>query len=186
MARARGGTFQADVTCPKTHERHRPTGFKTLVAAEVWELQALAALKLGQPMPPVPTAEEGSNWTLGNMLDWAFREHWGKLADPSYFTKQIAVLKKDLGPDYPAVELLGADGYAKIKEKCVARGNSGETINKKASLVSKALKLSIEQGKLQGVLKPQYARMKAGAGRERILSREEETACLSVAPHLRS
>lgn len=179
MARARGGGFQADVTDPVTHKRHRPMGFKTLVAAEVWELQAQVALKLGQPLPPIPTQEEGAEWTLGEMLDWAYEVYWKvESADPSYHMKNIVVLKKDLGPNTPAVEFIGADGYNKIKAACEARGNSGETINKKASTISKALKLSIERGKLQNVIKPQYGRLPKGAGREFVLSREMEARCL--------
>lgn len=179
MARARGDGFQGDVTW--NAKRYRAGGFKTLIAAEVWEHQALAALKVGHQAPPGPTEAEASDWTLGAMLDWAYKVHWSTMADPTYFEKQIGVVKKDLGPNYPAVDLIGADGYAKIKAACELRGNSGETINKKASLVSKALKLSIEQGKLQGVLKPQYARLPASAGRDRILTRDEETACLAWA-----
>jgi integrase len=145
----------------------------------VWELQAEAALLLGQPLPPVPADKAEGVWTLGEMLDWAYREHWAAKGDPAYFAKNIRVLKKDLGEKFPAADLIGKVGFDRLKAACEARGNSGDTINKKASLVSKALKLSIERGKLQGVSMVPFPRLKGGPGRTFILSREQESACLA-------
>ena len=180
MARPKHSGWQADVTWDG--QRHRPSGFATKLAAEVWELQALAALKLGKPLPPAPAAEGGGSggaWSLHEMFAFVQADLWSKSADPSYFTSNVAVIEKDLGPDYPAADLASASGYEALKAACLARGNSGRTINKKASIISKALKHSIERGKLTNLLKPQFPRQKQTAGRERILTREEETACLA-------
>lgn len=183
MARPKHSGFQADVTCPKTGKRYRPSGFKTSVAAEAWEHLAMANLLVGKPVPPGPAeAENASDWTLKQMLDHCYQERWASSGDPSYFEKQIAVLIQDLGPDYPAADLNGPAGFATIKEKCEARRNSAATINKKISLISTALKVAIDKGKLQNMLKPQFERVKGGTKtRERILSRDEELACLSWA-----
>lgn len=179
MARPRNSGFAGDVTFEG--KRYRSSGWKTDAAASAWEHQAMANLLVGKPVPPGPSEAEEATWGLKAMLDYVFTEHWSKSADPSYFEKQIDVLVKDLGPTYPAVDLATAAGYAALKAKCEARGNSGDTINKKASIISKAIKVSIENGKLQGIMKPQFARLPKGGGRERILTREEETACLGWA-----
>lgn len=179
MPRARGSTFQADVSDPNTGKRHRPGGFATEQAARIWELQAETALLLGQPLPPVPNDQVSGVWTLAEMLDWAYEQHWRHKADTAYFQKNIRVVKKDLGPNYPAADLVGMVGFERLKSACLARGNSGDTINKKASLISKALKLSVQAGKLQGVAVVPYPRLKPGPGRTFIFTKDQEAACLA-------
>ncbi|SKA18138.1 Phage integrase family protein [Enhydrobacter aerosaccus] len=175
MAKPRHSGFQADVTLDG--KRLRPSGFRTEAAAKAWEYQAKANHLVGKPLPPMPSEEESTEWGLKDLLDWAYTEHWAKMPSADTMLKNMKILVADLGANYPAVELLGAEGYRALEAACLARGNSGGTINRKASLVSKALKLAIEQGKIQGENKPQYGRKPEAEGREYILSPEIEARC---------
>ena len=173
MARPRHSGFAGDITV--NGKRYRASGFLTALAAEIWENQAKANILSGKPPPPSPSlAESPETWTLRQMFDYVQKEHWDHQGDPDYFRRTARQVCALFGEEYPAIDLVGAAGYERLEAACKALGNSGGTINRKASALSKALKFSIERGKIQGVLKPQFPRQKEGKGRERILSRAEE------------
>lgn len=180
MPRPRNNGFAADVTFGG--KRYRTSGWKTWEAAATWEHQAMANLLAGKDVPTGPGAGEGSAWTLSEMFKFVYEEHWEKTsADPSFFLKNISILERDLGPNYPVLDLLGPSGYDTVVEKCRERGNNGNTINKKASLLAKALKFSIDKGKIRNVLKPQWGTQPISPPRDRIMTREEEAECLAWA-----
>lgn len=178
MARARNGGWQADFT--HDGKRYRCDGWRTEEAALAWEYLARSNLLLGKPLPPGPPINARAAWTLREMLKYAYEVHWAKLANPEFFLKYTKVLCDDLGPNHPAADLAGSAGYAKLEAACTARGNSGATINKKASVLSKALKIAIDDGKLTGIAKPQFKRQPESVGREYCLTAEEEASQLAL------
>src|SRR5690554_6131582 len=73
--RKKGNQWQADFMVKG--ERHRRS-FDTEAAAEAWELQARAALKLGKPIPDEETKRQGGKDrdTLKGLLRDTIALHW--------------------------------------------------------------------------------------------------------------
>lgn len=175
MASRKNSGFSASVTVDG--KRERASGFKTEAAAHLWELKAKAAMLEGRPVPPGPAQEERGDWTLKEMLEWAYEVHWAKLGNPKYFSDKISAVVRDMGEKYLAADAATPEGHKELKAAAERAGNGGSTINRKSSLVSKAVKLAIEHGKLQGISKPQFGRVAEGPSREFIISPELEGRC---------
>lgn len=176
MARQRHSGFQGDVT--HGGKRYRTSGWKTEAAATVWEHQALANLIMGKPVPPGPSLDEAPTMTLEELLGYTYREHWSTTNSAQTYKDRISSVTKLLGANYPAADLATPVGFAALRAACEAKGNGGNTINKKFSLISKAIKFCIQRGKLQGISPPVYESLPMLPGRKRVISREEEAAHL--------
>ncbi len=148
-----------------------------------YEEAILARYTLAQELKQKDADEKSGRhtWTLEQAFQRTMEQIWqGKSAEPTNQINGQAALKffgKKTHVDQITLEWI--DDYVSTLLK---DGNSGSTINRKLSCLSRILRTAKERGKLERV--PAMPRRKEGEHRVRFLSREEEAAVLGWLEHI--
>lgn len=170
--RQRGASWQVDFMVSK--QRHRET-FDTKQEAEAWELEARAAIKRGQPLPPAQNKRVetgGKITTLGQLLDHLLKVHWVHLPRSFKTTKlNVERVRKGLGANLLLTEIT-RDKLDSFATELIDEGNAKNTVMRKMYVLSKALKYAEENGLILRAIK--VPKFKPGPGRLRWLNDDEE------------
>lgn len=182
--RKRGSKWQADVT---VQGRRLPRySFDNEDEARAWEMEARAAALVGKPIP-VPHAStnavkqrQAEAWTLGRLLDEAFKQYWQRGSYSDKVQHNIKQLEEYFGFDKPVHEIDHQEivGFVEHRRRL---GNGGGTINRKLAVLSKALRLA----QLNNVIDrmPHIPKQKEGQNRIRFLTHDEEHQILGWMRH---
>ncbi|GGD03620.1 tyrosine-type recombinase/integrase [Pyruvatibacter mobilis] len=178
--RRKGTKWQADVTVKG--QRLPRYSFNTEEEAKAWEMEARAAAILGKPIPvpddaPIRGGKKprrvGGPWTLEQAFRETHTKYWKGTAHGRKQTHNIRQIEEFFGPHLPVTEI-GTEEIEAFVAACIEKGNSGSTINRKLSCLSKALNLAQTRGHL--TVLPKIERAKENQGRIRWLSDAEEQA----------
>lgn len=177
----RGGTFMVSVGSGK--DRFRGSA-KTRQEAEMLELEEKLRRKdPARRQGALRSRSEGTvkGKTLKDAYDLTMRLHWkGEKAEKTNTINGTAVLKY-LGEDTLLVDITAEEVTEMILE-FEEQGNSGSTVNKKASCLSMMFKTAQEHGWIKEFPKP--PRRKEAKHRIRWMDVTEEAQVLSLAEHL--
>lgn len=166
MARPRGNRWQADVLIEGV--RKRPS-FSTRDEAEAYERA------IEQGLPAVQSV------TFGPFIDQYFDHLWGDTKRPESSRISCKVLRKFIGDD-TLIRDINTQRVIDITTRMKAAGLANGTINRKLSALSKVLKLAV---RLDIITKrPELDFQKEGIGRDRILSKDEETKAVQFFTHM--
>ncbi len=158
--------------------------YPTKQEAEVAELEALARLKAsGSPLKPSasPVKQEAKGYTLQDAHDLTWRLYWKGDKGKGCHEVTINCVFRSI----PAQTLLTDITPALVLEAIEEwedEGNSGSTVNRKVSHISKMLSTAVEQGMLK--VAPKLPRRKPGKHRIRWMSEQEELRVLNACTQL--
>ena len=126
-------------------------------------------------------ASPENDWTLEYAIKRTFQLVWeGKdSARTCEFNSEAAV--KFFGPDM-RIRLITLDRIDSYVEHLLDSGNSGSTVNRKLSCLSRILRTAQERGKIKSL--PKMPRRREGTHRVRFLSPAEEQRVLDTADYL--
>ena len=152
--------------------------------AEIAELEALTRLKAsGSPLiaPTGPQKEVAKGYTLRDAHDLTWRLYWKGDKGKGCHEVTINCVFRSI----PAQTLLDDITPALVLEAIEEwedEGNSGSTVNRKVSHISKMLNTAVEQGWLKAA--PKLPRRKPGKHRIRWMSEQEELKVLNACTQL--
>lgn len=177
----RGDAFLVSVGSKGNRYRQ---SFKTKPEAELAELQALTRMKasgspLEAPTSPVQVVTKG--YTLQDAHDLTWRLYWK--GDKGKECHEVTI--KCVFRTIPSQTLLTDITPALVLEAIEEwedEGNSGSTVNRKVSHISKMLTTAVEQGMLSHA--PKLPRRKPGKHRIRWMSEQEELKVLNACTQL--
>ena len=158
--------------------------YPTKEAAEIAELQALTRLKsTGSPLEPTqkPLEDKPKGYTLKDAHDLTWRLYWK--GDKGRGCHEVTI--NCVFRTIPAQTLLDDITPALVLEAIEEwedEGNSGSTVNRKVSHISKMLSTAVEQGMLKAA--PKLPRRKPGKHRIRWMSEQEELKVLNACTQL--
>lgn len=173
----RGDAFMVSVGSKGNRYRQ---SFKTKAEAELAELQALTRMKAsGSPLeaPTSPSKEQVKGYTLQDAHDLTWRLYWK--GDKGKVCHEVTI--NCVFRSIPAQTLLDDITPAMVLEAIEEwedEGNSGSTVNRKVSHISKMLSTAVEQGWLKAA--PKLPRRKPGKHRIRWMSEQEELKVLNA------
>ena len=153
--------------------------YKTKDEAELAELQAMTRMKAsGSPLeaPTSPSNEVVKGYTLQDAHDLTWRLYWK--GDKGRGCHEVTI--NCVFRTIPAQTLLDDITPAMVLEAIEEwedEGNSGSTVNRKVSHISKMLSTAVEQGWLKAA--PKLPRRKPGKHRIRWMSEQEELRVLN-------
>lgn len=172
--RQRDDGWQADIT--HKAQRYRAQ-FDTKQAAEDWEAMARANLRVGKPLPEVPSGKV-STGTLKEALEDAKKTKWREAK-----AQAGLVLNAQAAIDYfGANKTVGSITSSDIEDYKIflrdEKGNSGSTINRKLAALSVLLKRGLIRGWIKTV--PMIEKEKEGKPREAWFSEKQETEFIAT------
>jgi integrase len=155
--------------------------FDTLVEAEVWELEARTALKLGKPLPePIkPAAPDSAFQTLGGVYKHTCKTHWETIASGYDQRRNGRRFVDFVGHNMPpsaAFTSIKADEY--LAELRRLRCSNG-TINRHLSAVSKMARVALRAKVIEEM--PDLPWQKEGKGRLRTYTKDEVAGIIKIA-----
>lgn len=180
----RGDAFMVSVGSKGNRYRQ---SFKTKQEAEIAELQALARLKAtGSPLeaPASPSKDSPKGYTLQDAHDLTWRLYWKGDKGRGCHEVTINCVFRAIPSQTLLTDITPAMVLEAIEE-WEDEGNSGSTVNRKVSHISKMLSTAVEQGWLK--VAPKLPRRKPGKHRIRWMSEQEElrvlNACTTLGLH---
>lgn len=166
--------------------RFRQT-YKSKEEAELAELQALTRMKAsGSPLeaPTSPPIEVFKGYTLQDAHDLTWRLYWKGDKGKGCHEVTINCVFRSIPSQTLLTDITPAMVLEAIEE-WEDEGNSGSTVNRKVSHISKMLSTAVEQGWLKAA--PKLPRRKPGKHRIRWMSEQEElkvlNACTALGLH---
>lgn len=126
-------------------------------------------------------SDNANEWTLEQAISKTFTLVWaGKGSEATnFFNSQAAVKYFGAQTKLKGITLDKIDNYV---EHLLEQGNSGGTVNRKLSCLSRILRTAHERGKLKSL--PKMPRRREGTHRIRFLTRDEEERITSFLEHL--
>ena len=127
------------------------------------------------------TTSSDNDWTLQYAIKKTFQLVWeGKGSEKTNeFNSASAV--KFFGPNYK-IKNITLDKIDDYVEYLLNTGNSGSTVNRKLSCLSRILRTGLDRGKLKSL--PKMPRRREGSHRIRFLARDEEERMLKFVGHI--
>lgn len=169
----RGSKWQAYVT--HAGKRYRAT-FDNKSTAEVWEVQARQALKLGKPVPSI-TMGSGASMTLAKAFDRTYKTFWKGGKSDEKMQQYIRNISDMLGANRSVSEIT-TEVVDEFIETLKDMGKSNGTVNRYLACLSKTLRHAQDRGVIDKM--PKIHRQREGQGRIRWLTKEEEQACIQT------
>lgn len=177
----RSGGYIADVCVNK--QRYTRVCRSLAEAVEARKLlvqEHKAAISAASSAAPVRPSTNDA-WTLAFAIKKTFQLVWeGKGSEQTNMFNSDAAIKF-FGADMP-VKKITLDRIDEYVEHMLSIGNSGGTINRKLSCLSRALRIAHERGKLTTL--PKMPRRREGTHRIRFLAPEEEARLIAYVNHL--
>ncbi len=158
--------------------------YNTKQEAEVAELEAMTRWKAsGSPLKPStsPPKEEVKGYTLKDAHDLTWRLYWKGDKGKQCHEVTINCVFRTLPSQTLLADITPAVVLEAIEE-WEDEGNSGSTVNRKVSHISKMLSTAAEQGWIMAV--PKLPRRKPGKHRIRWMAEHEELKVLNACTHL--
>ena len=177
----RGDAFMVSVGSKGNRYRQ---SFKTKQEAELAELQALTRMKAsGSPLeaPTSPSKEVTKGYTLQDAHDITWRLYWKGDKGKGCHEVTINCVFRSIPSQTLLTDITPALVLEAIEE-WEDEGNSGSTVNRKVSHISKMLSTAVEQGMLKAA--PKLPRRKPGKHRIRWMSEQEELRVLNACTQL--
>ena len=177
----RGDAFMVSVGSKGNRYRQ---SFKTKQEAELAELQALTRMKAsGSPLeaPTSPSKEVTKGYTLQDAHDITWRLYWKGDKGKECHEVTINCVFRAIPSQTLLTDITPALVLEAIEE-WEDEGNSGSTVNRKVSHISKMLSTAVEQGMLKAA--PKLPRRKPGKHRIRWMSEQEELRVLNACTQL--
>lgn len=172
----RGNTYLVSVG--SLDNRYRQS-FKTEKEAQVAELEALARLKAsGRPQIESlwPSVDKSKGKTLKDAHDLTWRLYWSQDKGKGCHEVTINCVFRAI-PEQTLLSDITPSMVLEAIEEWEDEGNSGSTVNRKVSHISKMLSTAAEQGWITAV--PKLPRRKPGKHRIRWMSEREELLVLN-------
>lgn len=141
--RTRG--FQVDLTVKGTRVRAQ---FNTLPEAQAFELETLAAAKLGKPLPQPPNLERGRpnrTDTIAGLVSHVDRVRWSANKSGDCSLRDARFYADHVGPDTLVAAALTTDAVADYVD-ALQGDMSGRTINRRLAAVSVLVKEAQRMG----------------------------------------
>jgi len=158
--------------------------YNTKQEAEVAELEAMTRWKAsGSPLKPStsPPKEEVKGYTLKDAHDLTWRLYWKGDKGKQCHEVTINCVFRTIPSQTLLTDITPAVVLEAIEE-WEDEGNSGSTVNRKVSHISKMLSTAAEQGWIKAV--PKLPRRKPGKHRIRWMSEHEELKVLNACTQL--
>jgi integrase len=168
----RGHNYQAYV---KVGDNRLRKTFSTKGEAELWEVQARQALKLGKSVPVAASAN--ASVALGKAAEQCYLLHWKGSKSEHKVIQNIQLLEDFFGKSLPITSITTDsidDFILKLKRDNKANG----TINRKLATLSKILRNAHDKGYISKM--PVLHRQKEGKNRLRWITKEEEVAMIET------
>lgn len=169
--RPKGETYYVDFM--SNGKRVREFGFPSISEAEAWELEALAAIKRGKPLPAGPRESRAGRSI--NTIDalvrrveavrWASQKSGAMVMTAKAFVRWV-------GPATPPAEALETSQVHEYVEFLRDGERSGSTINRHLAALSSLAKAAKKLNLIEEL--PDLPRQKEGEGRIRWFTEEEE------------
>ncbi len=147
----------------------------TEAKGEAWELQARAALKLGQPLPDAEVRRIGGTdaGTLGNLFRETEVQHWSRQKDSSKTILNASIFVQWVGPNASVQHAFSQETTNKFIEYLLTeRKVAPATVNRYKSAIgvmAKRVKRQLDE-------LPEMPKFKESRGRFRFFSEPEEAA----------
>ena len=158
--------------------------YSTKRKAEVAELEALTRMKAsGSPLeaPTAPVKQESKGYTLKDAHDLTWRLYWKGDKGKQCHEVTINCVFRTIPSQTLLTDITPAVVLEAIEE-WEDEGNSGSTVNRKVSHISKMLNTAVEQGMLK--VAPKLPRRKPGKHRIRWMAEQEELRVLNACTQL--
>jgi site-specific recombinase XerD len=168
----RGHSYQAYV---KVGDNRLRKTFSTKGEAEIWEVQARQALKLGKSVPVAASANASVG--LGKAAEQCYLLHWKGSKSEHKVIQNIKLLEDFFGKSLPITSITTDsidDFILTLKRENKANG----TINRKLATLSKILRNAHEKGHINKM--PVFHRQKEGKNRIRWLTKQEENQVVQL------
>lgn len=165
MARPRGNRWQADAW--QGDKRIRKS-FRTREEAEAFEVAMAEGLDQAQAV------------TLGPFIDEQFNALWGDMKAVRSHEITCGIIKDILGAD-TLLSSIDARRVDQFIDEMRERNVKNATINRKLSALSKILRRAAKHGIIPA--RPEIEFLPEDGGRDRVLSREEETKARTFFEH---
>lgn len=183
--RRRGSGWQADITVKGKRYRE---AFTTQADAQAWELEARAAVLQGKEVPtptrtpdapeePARRTRKPSGGTLGAALQDCYNRFWRGGKSDAKMAINMKQVESYFGRDRPLEEVDSAAIETFIAH-CITQRNSNGTVNRKLSVLGKALGYAALRGLIPS--KPKMSRLPEKGGRFRWLTTDEEQELLAT------
>jgi integrase len=173
----RGRIWRVEWVDDRGERQRRSTGETDKAAAQ----KAAARLMAGETVSRRPAATEGS--TLRAWLHRTYESVWKDSRSASTFWVNIGTVCKDRIAELPVAAVTHAELKA-YAARCREAGSSPGTVNRRLSLISKALGEAVKDGAIAG--RPPMPMQREPKGKEVYLTEAQEAALLAAAKTLPS
>lgn len=176
----RGASWQADITIPG-HKRMRET-FASREEGEAWIARVKADAAAGRPFsrPETPDSGPSERDKSARFASVASKVHalyWQGKASDAITLLTIRELVAFFGPT-TAIADIDTERVDDFVEGLVAKRNANATINRKLACLSKIMRYAASRGVIDRA--PVIERKRAGVGRIRFFTKEEEARVLEL------
>lgn len=154
--------------------------FDTMIEAEVWELQARTAVKMGKPLPEAvrQIAPNSTLQTLGGVYKHTCKAHWESIKS-GYDQRRNGLRFVDfVGHNMPTAAAFTPEQLVGYLEELRRLLCSNGTINRHMSAISKMARVALKARLIDGM--PDILWQKEGPGRLRTYTKDEVAGIIKL------